>query len=72
MDKLTKDNKSLKEDMEIVQREITHTQLASSDVRILQAKIEYYQVRLCTHNRTDRQKSHTFMNCNQTHAKTRT
>lgn len=43
IDKLSKDNRQLKEELEVVQRDVAATQQASSELRILQAKIEYYQ-----------------------------
>lgn len=43
MDKLGKDNKQLKEEVEIAQREVASGHSVQGDLRILQAKIEYYQ-----------------------------
>ncbi len=44
IDKLAADNKQLKAELEIVQRDLDHSQQSSAAIRTLQAKIEYYEV----------------------------
>lgn len=45
IDKLTKENAALRNDVDVAQRDVTHAEQSSGDVKALQAKIEFYQVR---------------------------